>query len=104
VKIEDIVQLVQKGTILWINHAMVRLSQRAISLQDVENALTYGEIIEHYPADYPFPSCLVLGTTLAGEYLHIVCGMSGSELWVITAYRPNPAEWSVDFRVRKEKT
>jgi hypothetical protein len=104
VKIEDIVQFVQKGMVLWTNHAMVRLSQRAISLQDVENALTHGEIIEQYPADYPFPSCLVLGTTLTDEYLHIVCGMSDSELWLITAYHPNPAEWSADFRVRKEKT
>jgi hypothetical protein len=104
VKIEDIVQLVQRGTVLWTNHAMVRLSQRVIGVEDVEYALTHGEIIEHYPADYPFPSCLVLGTTIPGEYLHIVCGMNSSELWLITAYRPNPAEWSADFRVRKEKT
>jgi hypothetical protein len=68
------------------------------------NALIHGEIIEEYPNDYPYPSCLVLGLSPAGKHLHIVCGMSENTLWLITAYYPNPDEWSGDFSVRKEKT
>jgi len=71
-------------------------------MDDVITALTNGEIIEQYPADYPFPSCLVLGYTEAGLALHIVCGSNGVELWLVTAYIPNPAEWSKDFRQRRK--
>jgi hypothetical protein len=46
---------------------------------------------------------LVLGLTCGGKPLHIVCGSNGVELWLITVYVPNPAEWSEDLRVRKEQ-
>jgi len=71
-------------------------------MEDVVNALTNGEIIEQYPSDYPFPSCLVLGYTKAGKALHIVCGSNGEELWLITAYIPSTADWTEDFRQRRK--
>jgi hypothetical protein len=67
-------------------------------------SLLHGEIIEEYPNDYPHPSCLVLGLNPAGKAPHIVCGISEDTLWLITAYSPNPAEWSADFKTRKERT
>jgi hypothetical protein len=73
-------------------------------MDNVEYAVINGEIIESYPNDYPHPSCLILGFTADKQCLHIVCGISNSELYLITAYYPNPAEWSEDFRVRKENT
>jgi hypothetical protein len=80
-----------------------RIFQRNISTDDVVTALSRGEIIEQYPTDYPFPSCLVAGLTAAGECLHVVCGSNGAELWLITAYFPDPAEWSDDFKVRRKE-
>jgi len=71
-------------------------------MDDVGNVLTNGEIIEQYPSDYPFPSCLVLGHTVAGQPLHVVCGSNGEELWLVTAYFPSPAEWSDDLRQRRQ--
>jgi hypothetical protein len=70
----------------------------------VITALTNGEIIEQYPTDYPYPGCLVLGFAGDGKPLHIVCGSNDAELWLITAYIPNQAKWSKDFRIRQEKT
>ena len=61
-------------------------------MEDVIQVLTNGEIIEQYPTDYPFPSCLVLGYTKTGKALHVVCGSNGVELWLITAYIPDPIE------------
>jgi hypothetical protein len=90
-------------TLRWTNHIVIRLLQRKIAINDVRHALLYGEIIEQYPSDYPYPSCLVLGIALSNKYIHIVCGVAETELWLITAYYPNPAEWSADFRIRKEK-
>ena len=80
-----------------------RIFRRGISMVDVMSALTNGEIIEQYPTDYPFPSCLVLGQTKAGKVLHVVCGSNGEELWLITAYFPNLFEWTEDFKRRKDK-
>jgi len=71
-------------------------------MEDVVNALSNGEIIEEYPNDYPFPSCLVMGHTKEGKALHIVCGSNGVELWLITAYFPNSNEWTEDLRDRRQ--
>jgi hypothetical protein len=101
---ETIRKLCSDNTLHWTNHIVVRLLQRKIAKNDVQHALLHGEIIEQYPSDYPYPSCLVLGITLSKRYIHIVCGATETELWLVTAYYPNPAEWSADFRTRKEKT
>ena len=101
--IEEIARLCNKQTLRWTNHILKRIFQRGIGIADVENALINGEIIEQYPTDYPFPSCLVLGQTKAGKTLHIVCGSNGRELWLITAYFPNPFEWTDDFKHRRNK-
>jgi hypothetical protein len=100
--IEDIVLLCKAQSVRWTNHILERIFRRGISMNDVISALNNGEIIEQYPSDYPFPSCLVLGRTKAGKALHIVCGSNGTELWLITAYIPNPAEWTEDFRQRRK--
>ena len=39
-------------------HAAKRLEQRRIFLKDVIACIMNGEIIEQYPDDYPYPSCL----------------------------------------------
>lgn len=74
--------------------------QRGISRDEVKAGLMGGEIIEDYPQDYPHPSCLLM----AAGPLHIVCGVADTELWIITAYRPDPAEWEPDFKTRKGRT
>lgn len=100
--IEKIKQLVNDGKLRWTNHIAMRLLQRKINQEDVEYALLNGEIIENYEDDYPYPSCLVLGLNKANEYIHVVCGSNGMELWLITAYYPNQAEWEDDLKTRKE--
>jgi hypothetical protein len=102
VTIEAIQVLCAKNALRWTNHILARLFARDIKIGDVLCVLANGEIIKQYPTDYPYPSCLVLGLTDSRRNLHVVCGMSETELWLITAYYPNPAEWSADFRTRKE--
>ena len=101
--VKDIAQFVENSSLRWTGHILERLFQRNIRIDDVKAALKTGEIIEQYPNDYPFPSCLVLGNTMAGNALHVVCGSNGMELWLITAYFPNPFEWTYDFRQRRKK-
>ena len=101
--INIIKQLIKNQKIRWTNHVMIRLLQRNITQNDVENALLNGEIIEEYEDSYPYPSWLVYGINLNNKVLHIVCGSNGEELWIITAYYPDNIEWERDFKTRKEK-
>jgi hypothetical protein len=100
--IKDIAELCDTGALRWTNHILGRIFQRGISTDDIKNVLVNGEIIEQYPADYPFPSCLMLGRNKAGENLHVVCGSNGDELWLITAYLPDPNDWADDCRQRRK--
>jgi hypothetical protein len=99
--VEDIALLCETGSLRWTAHILKRIFRRGIRKNDVISALKDGEIIEQYPSDYPFPSCLVLGPTKERKALHIICGSNGAELWLITAYFPSPAEWMEDFRQRR---
>jgi len=75
-----------------------------IRVEEVLEALNAGEIIEEYPDDQPYPSCLVLGWTLTDRPLHIVCAPVSTErrLIVITTYQPDPVRWEADFKRRKD--
>lgn len=99
---ESLIIMCKNGLLRWTNHVLVRLLQRGITTDDVVCALQNGEIIEQYPTDYPYPSCLILGLSLDRRYLHIVCGIGDTELWIITAYYPDTDKWLSDFKIRKE--
>ena len=102
-EITDLQKLCENGSIRWTGHILKRLMQRGIFQASVVQAIRSGEIIEQYPNDYPYPSCLLLGTTEAGEALHIVCGIGEGEVWMITAYHPDPDEWESDLKTRRVK-
>ena len=102
INIDDIKQINDAGALRWTNHVLVRLLQRGITTDDVVCALQSGAIIEQYPTDYPYPSCLVLGCSVNNSNIHVVCGLGVDELWLITVYYPNPDELTADFKVRKE--
>ncbi|MCL2513023.1 MAG: DUF4258 domain-containing protein [Oscillospiraceae bacterium] len=104
INIENIRGKCKNGFLRWTNHAQIRILQRNININDVAYTLINGEIIEQYPNDYPYPSCLVLSSIKKNKYLHVVCGIGDEEIWIITAYYPNPDEWTNGFRVRKDKT
>ncbi len=90
---------------VFTNHARLEMEgeeQGIISVDDVLQALAAGEIIDEYPDDKPYPSCLVLGRTGSGQPLHVVCApvIEVGRLIVITAYRPDPKLWDADFKRR----
>lgn len=100
IDIKDLWALCRSKAIRPTQHALLRLMQRNIALPDVAYAIENGEIIEQYPEDYPVPSCLVLG--LKPYPLHVVCSIYQSQVWIITAYKPNLQEWEPDYKTRKE--
>jgi hypothetical protein len=101
VKLDEILQLCKSDSVRWTDHAIMRMIQRGISRTDVKHTLMNGKIIEQYPDDYPYPSCLVLGGVQENRPLHVICGIGSGELWIISAYHPNPEKWSDGFEKRK---
>ena len=91
-----------EDNVLISEHAVMRFKQRDIKMKDIRYAINNGEIIEQYPDDYPYPSCLILGKTKSDEYIHIVMSDEGTMSRIITAYYPDADKWSQDFRTRKE--
>lgn len=88
--------------ILFLPHAIRQMSHsdRMITSSEVERVLAEGEIIEDYPTDSRGHSCLILGFGDNAHPIHVVCSPKDEYLAVITAYRPDPAQWSSDFRRR----
>ncbi len=62
-----------------------------------------GGVIEDYPEDVRSHSVLMAGVGNGGRSIHIVCSPKTDFVALITAYLPDPAEWSEDFRERKQK-
>ena len=103
IDIQKIKDLVDSGKIKWTEHVAKRLISRHISPNEVLQALSNGRIIEDYPSDYPFPSCLVFGCTVQNRKLHIVCSIVNDDiLTIITAYEPDFNKWNETFTKRRD--
>ena len=90
------------ANVLFRVHALQRMFERRISVDDVYAVIARGEVIEDYPDDRPYPSRLVLGW-IGARPLHTVVAdnLSENELIVITVYEPDSEVWEADFKRRK---
>ena len=88
--------------LLFLLHAVRQMSRpdRMISTSDVRKVLEEGEIIEDYPEDTRGPSCLMLGRGTDGRPIHVVCAPKDEYLAIITAYIPDKAQWSKNYKTR----
>lgn len=101
--IEQFQRLNRPDAMVLTQHSRKRFAERGISIDDILFVFKTGEIIEQYPDDMPFPSCLILG--YSGERaLHVVASIDDELVYIITAYAPSPEKWAVDWKTRKEET
>ena len=85
-------------------HAIQRMFERALTVDDVRQVLAAGEIIEAYAEDTPFPSRLVLGWS-GRRGIHVVAA-DNDDAWetiVITVYEPDEAHWEPGLRTRRRQ-
>ena len=81
-------------------HAIDRMAQRSINVEDVRRVLDAGEVIEDYPSDFPYLTALMPG--LIGERpLHVVVATAPDLRIIITVYEPDLSRWESDFKRRK---
>ena len=98
----DRVRAAAAKRILFLPHAIKAMARPTpiVARSEVEAVVFQGAVIEDYPEDVRGHSCLMLATP-QGRVVHVVCSPKADYLAIITAYVPEPAHWSADFRERK---
>lgn len=82
-------------------HAQKRLDQRQITISELKEAIKNGIVVEIYPDDRPYPSCLIMGKVRGGFPLYVVCAVE-ENVHIITAHWLDPTKW-LDPVTRREK-
>jgi len=102
--IEDLIVAIRTSQIRITDHADEEAVDDALTFDEIYFSVMHGEIIEEYPDDKPYPSCLVMGKNFAGDPIHSVWAYNSGNGWTvqITVYRPDPAGW-IDWKVRVKK-
>lgn len=91
-----IVQITANGKILFKKHALLRIIERNISINEIIEVLNNFVIVDFYPDDRPLPSYLLLGYSKNKKPLHILLALDkdGGYIWIITAYIPDKSKWN----------
>src|SRR2546423_12384334 len=71
--IDDIRAKIVRGRFEFSKHAVDQTIIRGVTVDEIRQAISAGEIIEDYPDDKYGASCLVFGQTESGCALHVQC-------------------------------
>lgn len=90
------------GRFEWRRHALERMAERGISRQSAMHVLQWGERIEDYPEDRPYPGALFLGWW-KNKPVHVVAAFDHQHDWayIITVYEPDLEHFQSDYRTRR---
>jgi hypothetical protein len=83
-------------------HATRRMFERNIDENEILEALEFGDVIEDYKDDFPFPTVLVNRSQDRRRPLHVVVGVDihSRRLYIITVYEPDNKRWFDDYSRR----
>ena len=103
-KTQDLITAIQRHQIRITDHADEEAQADLLTFDEIFFSVLQGEIIEDYPRDKPYPSCLVYGNSFSDEPIHSVWAYNDKTEWavLITVYRPEPERW-IDWRKRRKK-
>ena len=104
VNLEDIIDAIRRDRIRITDHADEEAQADRLSFDEILMTVFQGEIIEEYPSDRPYPSCLIYGKTFRDDPVHSVWAYNQENHWavLITVYRPDPKLW-INWRTRRPK-
>ncbi len=96
---------VRRRRLLWTYHVNMRLVGRFIPRASILAAVDTFELVEAYPDDKYLPSYPLLGRA-GPDAFHVLfaADVEGDNVRVVTAYRPDVAEWQDDLKTRRPRS
>lgn len=103
-EIENIINAIHNSRVRITDHADEEAFDDNLKYEEIYSSVIQGEVIEDYPNDRPYPSCLILGRNFSGQPIHSVWAYNPEGQWavLITVYRPNPDRW-IAWKTRVKK-
>lgn len=101
--INNLIEAVHANRVRVTNHADEEAEADQLKFDEIYFSVFNGEIIEAYPTDKPYPSCLIYGQTVNGDPVHSVWAYNKQNQWavLITVYRPDLNLWT-NWRERRK--
>ncbi len=102
-KIAEVIEAINANRIRVTDHADEEANADRLTLDEIIFSTVHGEIIEDYPHDKPYASCLIYGQTEKQEPVHSVWAYNekSKSTVLITVYRPEPKRW-VNWKQRRK--
>lgn len=101
--INNLIEAIHVNRVRITDHADEEAEADQLKFDEIYFSVFNGEIIEDYPTDKPYPSCLIYGQTVNGDPVHSVWAYNKQNQWavLITVYRPDPNLW-INWRERRK--
>jgi hypothetical protein len=99
-EIEEIKRFIKSRNYLISEHADEERIKDKITLQELEEAVLDGEVIEERLDDPRGESKLLGGKSRSGKMLHIVIGLRFKRPVIVTVYLPDQKEW-ISGKIRR---
>lgn len=96
--------LIENGQVRISEHGYDEMVADDLSTRDVLKGVRDAIVVEDYPHFHKGRCVLTLQKDRLGSPIHVVWGIPKGQTTpavLVTAYRPDPERWTVDFRRRK---
>jgi len=102
--LQRIQELVARQEVQVSAHGYDELAADGLLFKEILAGVRDAAVVEDYPTYPKGPCVLVLQRDAQGQPVHVVWGIprnASSPAVVVTAYRPDPGQWTDDFMRRR---